>query len=254
MRVVLLTTVAVMFAFLGWAAPAANADIVTFTGTVSYSGPYSGDTLYVGLIDTSSVDTTDFVVIEAYAVGSPPFDQSYSLSFDNTNAPTDVIVAALLDVDGGGPDTLSGADILGWYPSTPEPVGVSTATSHGGLHFDLPEAEIHGNVLFAPGQLYAFVIAAQSCTEGGFGRPPIEMNASGDYVIKGVYAGTWCVFGFGFVPPFTFVAACFGDATCENPTPVTLTETEVKTGIDLDFTGNVPAPNTTWGRLKNQFK
>jgi len=34
---------------------------------------------------------------------------------------------------------------------------------------------------------------------------------------------------------------------------ISLAVDEIKTGIDLDFTGNVPVGNTTWGRLKSKY-
>jgi hypothetical protein len=106
---------------------------------VEITGVYqSGDTLYVAVLDTTQADSVQFQDLKAYAVGSPPIGQSYSLSFDNATAPSEVIVAALLDVDGGGVDTLSTNDILGWYASTGTPTGVSSATSHTGM------AELNG--------------------------------------------------------------------------------------------------------------
>jgi hypothetical protein len=234
-------------------APGANASIVTFTGSISYNGAYSGDTLYVAVIDTTQAQDVVFLDLKAYAVGSPPLNQPYSLSFDNATAPAEVIVAALLDVDGGGVDTVGQGDILGWYASAAVPTGVSSATSQSGLDFSLPEAEIEGTVTLAPGQAYAYIIVAQDCGGGGFSRPSVEVTVSGSYAIRGLYAGTWCVFAYGFIPPFTFAGVCYGDPTCANPTPVTLTSTEVKTGVDLDFTAYVPTPNMTWGKLKAKY-
>ncbi|HYV51124.1 MAG TPA: hypothetical protein VE910_04415, partial [Dongiaceae bacterium] len=200
-------------------------------------------------------DSAQFLGLQSYAPGSPPFDQPYSISFDNATAPSEVIVAALLDVDGGGVDTVGQGDIIGWYNSNPVPTRVSTSSDHNGLHFDLPQAEVHGTVTFAPGQTSATVVVATSCNqEGAWGRPGIELTASGVYSIKGIYAGTWCALAFGFLPtPPFFVAACFGDPTCANPTPITLATTETRTGIDFDFSGNVPIGNTTWGRLKSKY-
>ena len=257
MRLFLITTFAIIFGLSVAGALGANAEVVTFTGTVSYNGTHTGDTLFVAVIDTTQEgEDVTFLDLEAYFVnGASPINQPYSLTFDNATAPATAIVAALLDPDGGGVDTVGGADIIGWYASEPEPTGVTTATSHSGLDFDLPEAEIHGAVVFAPGQEYANILAASSCTESsGFGRPSFEVTSSGAYEIIGLYAGTYCVFGFGFVPPFTFVAACYGDPTCANPTLITLTAEEVRNGINLDFTGNVPASNTTWGLLKSRYK
>ena len=232
----------------------AQAEIVTFTGTIHYEGPYSG-TLYVAAIDTTEADTAQFLGLQSYSPGSPPFDQAYSISFENATAPTEVIVAALLDVDGGGVDTVGQGDIIGWYDSQPVPTKVSTASSHNGLHFDLPQAEIHGTVTFAPGQTTAQVVMANSCSgEGTWGRAGIQLTESGTYSIKGFYPGTFCGFAFGALstPPF-FTAICFGDPTCVNPTPITLTQTEILTGIDFDFSGNVRAKHTTWGGLKTRY-
>jgi len=246
--VMLLTIVAVTIAL------PAQAEVVTFTGTIHYDGPYTG-TLNVAAIDTTQADSAQFLGLQSYSPGSPPFDQPYSISFDNATAPTDVIIAALLDVDGGGVDTVGQGDIIGWYNSQPMPTKVSTASSHNGLHFDLPQAEIHGTVTFAPNQTTATVIAATSCTEeGAWGRPGIELTETGTYSIKGLYAGTWCGFAIGFLstPPF-FAVQCFGDPTCVNPTPITLETTEIRTGIDFDFSGNVPVEHATWGRLKAKY-
>jgi len=244
----LLVTVAI-----GVATPAL-AEVVTMSGTIHYDGPYSG-TLYVAAIDTTQADSAQFLGLQSYSPGSPPFDQPYSVSFDNATAPTDVIIAALLDVDGGGVDTVGQGDIIGWYNSEPIPTKVSTSSSHNGLHFDLPQAEVHGTVTFAPSQTGAIVVLATSCSdEGAWGRPGIQLSESGTYSLKGIYAGTWCGLAIGTlsVPPF-FNALCFGDPTCVNPTPITLTTTEVRTGIDFDFSGNVRVGNTTWGHLKSKY-
>jgi hypothetical protein len=249
----LLGTVLLFTFAIGMGTPAL-AEVVTMSGTIHYDGPYSG-TLYVAAIDTTQADTAQFLGLQSYTPGSPPFDQPYSISFDNAAAPTDVIVAALLDVDGGGVDTVGQGDIIGWYNSQPVPTKVSTSSSHNGLHFDLPQAEVHGTVTFAPGQTGATVIIATSCTgEGAWGRPGVQMAESGTYSLKGIYAGTWCGFAFGFLPtPPFFTALCFGDPTCANPTPITLTTTEIRTGIDFDFSGNVRTHETTWGHLKSKY-
>jgi len=176
----LLVTVAI-----GVATPAL-AEVVTMSGTFHYDGPYSG-TLYVAAIDTTQADSAQFLGLQSYSPGSPPFDQPYSVSFDNATAPTDVIIAALLDVDGGGVDTVGQGDIIGWYNSEPIPTKVSTSSSHNGLHFDLPQAEVHGTVTFAPSQTGAIVVMASSCSdEGAWGRPGIQLSESGTYSIKGI--------------------------------------------------------------------
>ena len=245
---------AIFATVLGWSG--ADASTVTFTGTVHYDGPYSG-TLYVAVIDTTQADSAQFLDLQSYGAQGPPFDQAYSLSFDNATAPAQVIVAALLDVDGGGVDSVGQGDIVGWYDSNPLPALVSSDSDHNGLHFDLPQAEIHGTVTFAPGQIDAAIIMATSCSEsqGAFGRPAVRLNESGTYSMKGIYAGTWCAAAFGStsIPPF-FLGLCFGDPTCANPTPITLETTEIRTGIDFDFTGNVKSRKTTWGNLKSSYK
>jgi hypothetical protein len=249
------TVILVMIIAAGIGSTGADASTVTFTGTVSYAGPYSGDTLYVAALDTTQADSVALLGLQAYPVGSPPFDQAYSLSFDNATAPAEVIIAALLDVDGGGTDSVGVDDILGWYDGSQIPTGVSSGTSQSGLDFALPRAEVEGTVTLAPGQTDASITILVSCTDqGSFGRPSVEVNASGPYHVRGLYAGTYCGIGFGFIPaPPFFVATCYGDPTCANPTPITLGATEIKQGIDFDFTGNVRVDKTTWGRLKSKY-
>jgi hypothetical protein len=235
-------------------ASVAHASTVTITGTVSYNGAYSGDTLYVAALDTTQGQDVVFLDLKAYPVGSPPLSQPYSISFDNASAPPEVIVAALLDVDGGGVDSVSGGDILGWYDGHQEPLGVSSSTSHTGVNFALPQAEIEGTLTLAPGQSWANIVVATDCAGGTFTRPSLQLTSSGAYFIRGIYAGSWCVFAFGFIPPFTFAQVCYGDPTCANPSFVALTAAQKKTGIDLDFTANVPVRNkSTWGSLKAKY-
>ena len=182
-----------------WAAPhEAGAATVTVSGTVTYQGSYSGDTLYVAVLDTTQGQDVVFLALKAYSAGSPPLSQPYSLSYDNASAPPEVIVAALLDVDGGGVDTVSGGDIVGWYPGAPTPTGVSSSTSHAGLNFALPRAEVSGTLTLAPGQSWANVVVATDCSGGTFTRPSVQFTSSGAYFMRGIYAGTWCVFAYGF--------------------------------------------------------
>jgi hypothetical protein len=252
-RLGLLRMVLLLTLLASAAAPLAHASTVTITGSVSYSGPYQGDTLYVAVLDTNQTGHDQFLDLKAYSVGAPPLNQAYSLSFDNTSAPSEVIVAALLDVDGGGADSVSANDILGWYASTATPTALASSTSHSNIDFSLPEGEIQGMLTFAPGQTYAYIVVSQSCSGGVFSRPAAEFTHTGPYAMRGVYPGLWCVFAFGFIPPFTFTAICYGDPTCENPTLLSITGSETLTNIDLDFSGNVPAGNTTWGRLKSKY-
>jgi hypothetical protein len=231
----------------------AGAVTITFSGTVSYQGSYSGDSLFVAVLDTTGVEDVDILALESFPVGPPPFNQPYSLDFDNTGVGAMLIVASFLDVDGGGVDSLSGADVLGWYSGGPSPAGVSSSTSQAGLDFDLPRAEIHGTVTFAAGQTQANVEVSDdpACVTDGF-RPTVELSGSGPYSIIGVYAGTYCVAAEGFGSS-GFLELCFGDPFCVTPTPVTLTATEVRMGVDLDFTTIVPTERTTWGRIKSRY-
>jgi hypothetical protein len=236
---------------------AVQAATVTFSGTVSYQGAYSGDTLYVAVLDTTQGQDVSFVSVHAYPVGSPPLSQPYSLDFDNSTTPATLLVAALLDVDGGGVDTVSGADVVGWYAGTATPTGVSSSSSHSGLDFALPRAEIQGTLTMAAGQSNAYlnVTVDPLCGFEGFNRPQLELNASGAYTMVGIYPGTYCATAYGFfsVPPF-FAQVCYGDPTCASPTLITLTATEVKTGVDFDFTSTVPVKESTWGRIKSRYR
>jgi len=47
---------------------------------------------------------------------------------------------------------------------------------------------------------------------------------------------------------------CYGDPACVSPTLITLSETEVRTGVDLDFTDAVPARSSTWGSVKARYR
>ena len=236
-----------------WLPHMAGAAPVTFSGTVGYQGTHSGDTLYVAVLDTTGVEDVEFLDLKAFSVGSPPFSQAFSLDFDNAGVGAMLIVASFLDVDGGGVDSLTGVDVLGWYSGGPAPTGISSSTSQAGLDFDLPRAEIHGTVTFAPGQTSADIEVSDDpvCATEGF-RPRVELTSPGAYSIIGVYAGTYCVKAQGFAGSGP-LEVCFGDPTCQSPTGITLGQTEVRTGVDLDFTAAVPTEKTTWGRIKSQY-
>jgi hypothetical protein len=246
--------VSTMILLAGFIRPIAEADVVTLSGTITYQGAYSGDTLWVAVIDTAQGEDVTFLAIQPFQVGSFPLNQPYSIDFDNASASAEVVVAALLDVDGGGVDNPSGADIVGWYAGAADPVLVSSALSQSGLDFALPRAEIQGTVTLAPGQDSAWIDITQDpqCVHAGFTRPPLEMKASGSYIMAGIYPGAWCVFAEGNIPPL-YARVCYGDPTCVNPVLVTLTAAQVKTGVDFDFTGSAPVEESTWGRLKSRY-
>lgn len=81
--------------------PPVYADPITFSGSVAYDGLYSGDTLYVAVLDTVGVEDVTLLDVQAIAVSPPPFDQAYMLNFDNTGVAATVLIASFLDVDGG---------------------------------------------------------------------------------------------------------------------------------------------------------
>jgi hypothetical protein len=226
-----------------------SATPVTFSGTITYQGSYSADTLYTAVLDTSGTPDVNVLDSQAIPVGFAPYNQPYSLTFDNATAGPSLFVAALLDVNGNG---LS--DVFGWYAGAASPVGVSPATSHSGLDFALPRAEIHGTLTLTPGLSFARVDVSGdlSCTMEGF-RPRPFFTTSGSYEIVGIYPGTYCVSadGYGFSGD---LHVCYGDAKCVSPTPVTLTATQVQTGVDLDFSALSPVESTTWGRVKSLYR
>jgi len=236
-----------------WAVGAA-AGTVTFSGTVGYAGSHSGDSLYVAVLDTTGVEDVTILAIHAYAVGAPPFSQGYSLDFDNTGVGPLVQVVALLDVDGGGTSSVSGADIFGWYGENPNPLGVSSAASLTDLDFFLPLAEIHGTLTFAPGQTDARVNVTTpitGCLNGGF-RPSDPFLTDGSYAIVGVYEGVYCISGEGSTPTGNIVT-CYNDPSCSVTTYVDVGIGEIVTGIDLDFAATVPVHRTTWGLVKSRY-
>lgn len=227
-------------------APAAP---ITFSGTVSYQGSYAGDTLYVGVLDTTGTEDVTILDLEALPVGPPPFNQLYSLNFDNAGVSPTLLVASFLDVDGGGVDSLGEADVFGWYNGGTFPAGISSASSQSGLDFALPRAEIRGTIIFDSGQTQARLNVSPdvNCQMDGF-RPTEWTTSPGPYSII-VYAGTYCVSADGN-PSSGPTHICYGDPSCTSPTLVTLSTTQVVTGVDLDFSGGAPVEKITWGRVK----
>jgi hypothetical protein len=229
----------------------ARAASITFSGTISYQGSYSGDTLYVAALDTAGVEDVTLLDLKALTPGPPPFNQPYSLSFDNTGVSPTLLVAAFLDTDGGGVDSVGGADVFGWYAGDATPAGISSASSHSGLDFALPRAEIHGTITFAVGQTEARVDVSgdPACALEGF-RPGHYAYSPGPYSILGVYPGTYCVSAQG--PTMSgSLKVCYGG--CASPTLITLTATEVRNGVDLNFQAAAPVERSTWGRIKARY-
>ena len=234
----------------------ADAEVVSFSGTVTYSGSFAADTLYVAVLDTNTAGgEPNFLAAGAYPVGSPPFSQPFSLSFDNTLTNGSLVVAGALDVDGGGLQSISGGDIVGWYASTPDPTLVSPATSQTGIDFDMPLAQIHGSVTFGSEQTYAAInaVPGSSC-EGGSFSPQLEMSSAGAYVLPGLYAGTYCIRAHGQNASIGWFSVCHGDPLCANPTFVTLTTSQVVTGVDLDFSLAQPNETASWGTVKSTYR
>jgi hypothetical protein len=250
--------VAVMAAILtvagsAWFPAEAGAATITFSGTVSYTGSYTGDSLYVGVLDTTGVEEVNVLTLQVFDPGAPPFNQSFSLSFDNTGVGSNLLVVALFDRDGDGTNSVSGADIFGWYNGSSMPAAVSSSSSHSGLDFALPLAEVHGNLTFASGQTEARVelSTAANCLMDSF-RPSDPFLSPGAYAIIGVYPGTYCIHSEGGgTNGYAFL--CYGDATCASPTLVTIGATDIKNNIDFDFAAVVPVVKTTWGLLKSRY-
>lgn len=234
----------------------ADAEIVTFSGTISYDGSYAADTLYVAVMDTSTAGgEPDFIATGAWAVGPAPFSQPFELQFDNALMTGPVIVAAALDLDGGGLGATGPGDIVGWYASTPDPALVPTTASRSDLDFFLPKAEIRGTVTFAPDQFMCFISATPSTDcHGDHFAPMPEPDATGPYAILGLYAGTYCVEAEGASMSSGWLRICHGDPQCIEPTTVTLTESQVATGVDLDFSVVAADERTTWGAAKSAYR
>lgn len=235
---------------------AADAGIITFSGTVTYEGAYAADTLFVAVLDTNTVgqDPT-FIVAGAYPVGPPPYSQPFEVSFDNAMATGPLILAAALDLDGGGLQAIDGGDIVGWYGSTANPALVSEAASQSGLDFFLPRAEIHGTITFGPDQSNAYVGANVSAEcQGDSFQPQVQMVAGGAYAMRGIYPGTYCIRGSGMSASIGWISVCYGDATCTTPTLVTLTTSQVVNGVDLDFSVITPNESVSWGAVKSAYR
>lgn len=246
---VLALAVAAMFGAAG-----TEAATVTVTGTVSYAGDYSGDTLYVAVLDTTGVEDVTLLDLQAYPVSAPPFGQPYSLSYDNTGVGPLVMVVALLDVDGDGTNSVSGADIFGWYGEAPEPAGISSATSNTDIDFFLPLAEIHGTLTFAPGQTEARVnitTPVTGCLNGGF-RPNDPFTSDGAYAVIGIYEGEYCISAEGNTSN-GYTVVCYGDPSCATENYVSVGIGDIVSGIDFDFSATVPVERTTWGLIKSHY-
>jgi len=236
---------------LGGSPSGSAADVITYSGTVSYQGSHTGDTLYVAILDTTGVEDVTLLAVGAFAVGAPPFDQSFSLDFDNTGVGAFLLLASFLDVNGTGIGDVDGADVFGYYDGNAIPASIPSGSSQTGLDFALPLAEIHGTVTLAPGQGEVRIDATTNpaCQMEGF-RPQSRASSTGPYEIIGLYPGTYCVYS---EESSGSTRTCYGDPTCASPVLVTLTETEVRMGVDLDYTSVVPVSPTTWGRVKSRY-
>lgn len=228
-------------------------EVVTFSGTVSQPGSAAGDSLYVAVLDTSGSDDVTLVALRSHAVPAPPFDQAYSLSFDNAGTPPTLLVVALLDVDGDGINSVSGEDLFGWYDGQSAPAAVSTSSSQSGLDFDLPQAAISGTVTMLPGQVQARIHFTPdvACGNEGF-RPNLDLFSGGPYTLNGIYPGTYCIRAYGELAG-GYSLICYGDVECVSPTFITLGANEMRTGIDFDFNDLVPVDATSWGSLKSRY-
>ncbi len=248
------STALVLFAVLTSIATTLFAAPVTLSGTITYQGTHAADTLFVAVVDTVGVEDVTILDLQTIAVGAPPLTQPYTLGFDNAGVSATVLIAAFLDVDGGGIDDISGADVFGWYAGGTEPSGVSSASSQSALDFALPLAEIHGTITLVPGQIEARIDVSgdTNCLEEGF-RPGHIATSSGSYAIIGVYPGVYCVSAEGSTMSGN-LRVCHGDATCANPTLVSLTTTEVRMGVDLDFTQATSVESHAWSRVKALFR
>ena len=230
------------------ASPAAAAT-VGFSGTVTYMGSYTADSLYVAVVDTAGPRTIGY---QALPAGTPPLSIPFSIHFDNAGRIAPVLLAAFLDVDHSGfaADSLDRAvtngDVLGWYDGNPDPAFLDVGVSRIALDFALPTAEIHGNIVFATGQTSADIEAFSIPND--WSRPALKIHSPGPYAIIGLYAGSWGVHGAG-----PYGDLCYGDPACSSPTVVNLAAGEVRTGIDLDFRVTAVVP-TSWGRIKELYR
>lgn len=234
----------------------AGAEIVTFSGTVTYTGSHMADTLFVVVVDTTgSGEYPEFLAIGAFAVGAPPYSQPFNLSFDNALATGPLIMAAALDIDGGGVQNIGAGDLVGWYENTQDPVLLPSTASQANLDFYLPLAEIHGTVTFVPDQLGAYIspVPGLDC-EGDHFQPTPDLDAPGPYIILGLYPGTYCVHGKGFTSALDFLEVCYGDPDCASPTLLTVTGAEIFTDVDLDFTTVAADEPISWGAVKSAYR
>ncbi len=228
------------------AAFAGAAATITLSGNVSYDGVYeTASTLYVFIYDS---DDDVAVGTDSVAVGTPPFAVAYSFDFDNSLITGPAILGAVLDVDDSGYDPVNlstSPDIVGWYAGAADPTFIDTGFSQTGLDFPLPTGEIRGNVIFAPGQTWATIMA---CSVPNMWCPQeFDLISSGSYAIVGLYAGDFIVGGDGSLGDI-----CYGDPNCISPTVVSLAAGEVRTGIDLDFSV-LAITAESWGRIKAKY-
>ncbi len=223
---------------------------VTFSGTVTYDGAYTADTLYAMVVDpTGDSRALGFAAVPA---GSPPLSLPYSIDFDNAGLVAPVVVGAVLDVDGSGFDSDSldtvqtNGDLLGWYDGQQDPLLVDAATSRSGLDYAIATGEIRGNVTFASGQTWAEI---EALSLPNLWSPQIfAMAAEGTYALVGLYPGEWIIAGDSAVAHL-----CYGDPLCASPTAIDLAPGEVRTGIDLDFS-TVAVEAQSWGAIKELYR
>jgi len=226
---------------------------VTFSGTITYEGTHTGDSLYVVVIDSTGSTTFGFVALAA------EFPVPYSVDFDNSAATDAVLLVAALDTDNSGVDpdsldTIGNHDVVGWFDGHIDPVPVDTDSSWTGLDFGLPTGEIHGNVTFWPGQSWAAV--QPFSIPNSWSPVTFYMESAGSYELFGLYAGDWkvraeCALG----------EICYDGVACENPPPpIPLEPGEVLTGIDFDLSplavdaSSWSVEAASWGRIKGVYR
>jgi hypothetical protein len=230
-------------------------ETVTFSGNVSYSGSYIGDTLYVSVVDTTSGGGANFLTTQAIHTGTVPFDVPYSLSFDNAGTSAFVVILAFLDVDGSTDWTH--VDVTGWYGDSPVPELASSASSQGGLDFFLPTAEIHGEIFYLPGMGTTDLII----TPDPLGAVDVmgsilafKTDTGGPYAIVGIYEGTYCVHALAGGVPAELYHLCYDqDMGCTSPTPIAILDGEIITGIDFDYPP-LGVEKSSWGEIKSIYK
>lgn len=219
---------------------------ITLSGNVSYDGVYdTANTLYVLIYD---LDDEMAIGTDSVAVGVPPFTVAYSFDFDNSAITGPAILAAVLDVDDSGYDPMNPStspDIVGWYAGALDPTFIDTGFSQTGLDFPLPTGEIRGNVIFAPSQTWATIMACS--VPNSWCPQEFDLASNGSYAIVGLYAGDWIVEGDSDQGTL-----CYGDPNCVTPTVLSLTAGEVRTGVDLDFS-ILAMDARSWGRIKAKY-